>query len=174
MEDLILAITDLVFRVVSATSCCLWCLWLQPASSYISPRKWMRWLLLMQNVLLVMNGFVPSSIDIMRSSPSFLQDVQYHRSKSLWCCGRACFGLRWWTYVCESNLCGLCRLTWRKTLEFNLAPIDAGYVYLGPSTTNQNACRCSSVYYSLLCACSHCQGRDYLQWNLFSVDLGAP
>jgi len=46
---------------------------------------------------------------------------------------------------------------------FNLVPLRSGNVYSGPSLTTANACRCSSVYYSLLSACAHCQGRGYLQ-----------
>jgi len=52
---------------------------------------------------------------------------------------------------------------------FNVAPLGIGNVYLGPSLTSANTCRCSSVYYSLLSACAHCQGGSYLQWALFQT-----
>jgi hypothetical protein len=54
--------------------------------------------------------------------------------------------------------------------QFNLSPLDVGYVYLGPSTANANTCRCSSVYYSLLSACAYCQGRNYLGWSGYSTN----
>lgn len=47
-------------------------------------------------------------------------------------------------------------------IEFDLEPLDVGYVYLGPTVSNANDCRCSTVYYSLLSACAYCQGRNYL------------
>jgi len=52
--------------------------------------------------------------------------------------------------------------------DFNLDPLDPGFVYAGPTQTNQNSCRCSSVYYSLLSACAYCQGRSYVRWSVYS------
>src|SRR5260221_10896261 len=44
---------------------------------------------------------------------------------------------------------------------FNLTPLLTGNTYTGPSVDNQNSCRCSSVYYSLLSGCAYCQGRNF-------------
>ena len=51
----------------------------------------------------------------------------------------------------------------RLTIDFTLSALDPGYVYLGPDTSNANQCRCSSVYYSLLAACSVCQNRNFIR-----------
>ncbi|KAF9454634.1 hypothetical protein P691DRAFT_806802 [Macrolepiota fuliginosa MF-IS2] len=51
---------------------------------------------------------------------------------------------------------------------FTLQPLDPGFVYLGPSLTVQNSCRCSSVYYSMLSACAACQGRNWLDWSEYN------
>jgi hypothetical protein len=51
----------------------------------------------------------------------------------------------------------------RLTIGFTLSALDPGYVYLGPDATNANQCRCSSVYYSLLAACSVCQTRNFIK-----------
>ncbi|KAF6764301.1 hypothetical protein DFP72DRAFT_419832 [Ephemerocybe angulata] len=57
--------------------------------------------------------------------------------------------------------------------------VDLGYVYLGPSSVfeTHSGCLCNSVYYSLMCACSVCQGGNYMRWlpyieNCTSVDTG--
>ncbi|KIM48890.1 hypothetical protein M413DRAFT_438063 [Hebeloma cylindrosporum] len=51
--------------------------------------------------------------------------------------------------------------------DFTLSPLDPGYVYLGPDASNANSCRCSSVYYSLLAACSVCQTRNFIKWSRY-------
>ena len=90
---------------------------------------------------------------------NFSSDVQFDRPKSLRRRSGACSSLCGWWCVCQSYPCSF--LT-AKYLEFNLEPLDFGYVYSGPTQANQNSCRCSSVYYSLLSACGFCQGRNYL------------
>ena len=47
---------------------------------------------------------------------------------------------------------------------FTLAPLEPGFVYLGPTIISANSCRCSTVYYSLLSACAYCQNGAYLEW----------
>ncbi|KAF8969854.1 hypothetical protein BDZ97DRAFT_1792997 [Flammula alnicola] len=47
--------------------------------------------------------------------------------------------------------------------DFTLAPLQPGFVYLGPNVANANSCRCSSVYYSLLSACAACQDRSFIK-----------
>lgn len=54
-------------------------------------------------------------------------------------------------------------------LAFTLAPLDPGFVYLGPDIPNANACRCSSVYYSLLSACADCQDREWIKCGLSTL-----
>jgi len=53
---------------------------------------------------------------------------------------------------------------------FTLAPLEPGFVYLGPTTLTANACRCSTVYYSLLSACAYCQNQTYLDWSIYDVN----
>ncbi|KAF9527007.1 hypothetical protein CPB83DRAFT_856976 [Crepidotus variabilis] len=53
---------------------------------------------------------------------------------------------------------------------FTLAPLDQGFVYLGPSAANANSCRCSSVYYSLLSACANCQARNFIRWSAYNAN----
>ena len=50
----------------------------------------------------------------------------------------------------------------RYVVDFNLSPLPSGYVYLGPDAAYATACRCSTVYYSLLSACGSCQGRNFV------------
>ena len=91
-------------------------------------------------------------------------DVQFQISKSLRCRSRA------WSSLCPQRTCvGLRVLSMitsfeltSKYLEYNLEPLAEGYIYSGPTVANTNACRCSSVYYSLLSACAYCQGQKYL------------
>ncbi|KAH6918420.1 hypothetical protein BKA70DRAFT_1247150 [Coprinopsis sp. MPI-PUGE-AT-0042] len=62
-----------------------------------------------------------------------------------------------------AELAGVCAAT-----TFTLEPLEPGFIYLGPTRTNVNACRCSSVYYSMLSACAECQGNDYLRWSAWN------
>jgi len=50
----------------------------------------------------------------------------------------------------------------RYVVDFNLSPLPSGYVYLGPDAAYATACRCSTVYYSMLSACSSCQGHNFV------------
>ena len=36
------------------------------------------------------------------------------------------------------------------------------HVYQGPSADAADNCRCNTVFYSLIAACSACQGRDFV------------
>jgi len=56
------------------------------------------------------------------------------------------------------NLC--VRMEVKTNLAYNW---DPDVVYSGPYLANQTSCMCNSVTYSLLSACAHCQGRDYIQ-----------
>ncbi|KAF9461427.1 hypothetical protein BDZ94DRAFT_1371479 [Collybia nuda] len=57
----------------------------------------------------------------------------------------------------------LCTSTGRLV---GIPPLSSGNHYLGPNVLNaDNACRCSTVFYSLLAACSICQSRNYLGWS---------
>lgn len=53
---------------------------------------------------------------------------------------------------------------------FTLAPLQPGFVYLGPTALTANSCRCSTVYYSLLSACAYCQNQTYLDWSIYDVN----
>ncbi|KDR73491.1 hypothetical protein GALMADRAFT_251199 [Galerina marginata CBS 339.88] len=64
-----------------------------------------------------------------------------------------------------SSLAGVC-----IGADFTLAPLDPGFVYLGPQPANANSCRCSSVYYSLLSACAVCQDRNFIRWSAYKAN----
>ncbi|KIM36436.1 hypothetical protein M413DRAFT_449146 [Hebeloma cylindrosporum] len=51
---------------------------------------------------------------------------------------------------------------------FTISPLDPGYHYPGPSTANANDCRCNTIYYSLIAACSACQERNFVQWTSYT------
>lgn len=51
---------------------------------------------------------------------------------------------------------------------FSLAPLQPGFIYLGPSQTGADSCRCSTVYYSLLSACAVCQNQSFLSWTAYN------
>ncbi|KAJ7510060.1 hypothetical protein B0H11DRAFT_1173923 [Mycena galericulata] len=46
---------------------------------------------------------------------------------------------------------------------------DLSY-YQGPTVAQANACACSSIFYSLLSACSDCQSGKVLTWSEFNVN----
>jgi hypothetical protein len=48
---------------------------------------------------------------------------------------------------------------------FNVPPLPGpNFNYVGPGLGNDNACLCSSVFYSLLSACSLCQSARYYRY----------
>ncbi|TFK30079.1 hypothetical protein FA15DRAFT_663423 [Coprinopsis marcescibilis] len=57
--------------------------------------------------------------------------------------------------------------------DFRLPPLGEGFVYLGPNREVVNACRCSSVYYSVLSACAECQGRNWVTWTDYNDNCTA-
>jgi len=65
-----------------------------------------------------------------------------------------------------SELAGVC-----INREFTIGPLNnPGDTYFGPPASSATACRCSSVYYSLLSACATCQGRNYLEWSEYNAN----
>jgi len=67
--------------------------------------------------------------------------------------------------VVASYLGGVC-----NSGLFSVPPLANGSLYLGPTLLNTNACRCSSVFYSLISACSLCQNQDFLKWSSYSTN----
>ncbi|KAF9053186.1 hypothetical protein BJ165DRAFT_1446145, partial [Panaeolus papilionaceus] len=53
---------------------------------------------------------------------------------------------------------------------FTLQALPPTFIYLGPFLGFANPCRCSSVYYSMLAACSLCQDRDWLKWSAYNTN----
>lgn len=53
---------------------------------------------------------------------------------------------------------------------FDVPPIGLNGYYLTPLKGYDNPCVCSSVFYSLLCACAKCQGGQYLRWSYYSTN----
>ena len=45
--------------------------------------------------------------------------------------------------------------------EYTIGPLAPNYYYIGPSSSNNNSCQCSTVAYSLMSACGDCQNRTY-------------
>jgi hypothetical protein len=120
------------------------------------------------NVLLDMNGFVPHSILIL--VPKSASDVQFDTSKSLRHRSGAWFSLCWWTCVLPSlSVYAVVRTDGNNLESYTLDPLEPYYIYIGPTKENQDSCRCSSVYYSLLSGCAHCQGRENLRWILLQT-----
>ncbi|TFK30082.1 hypothetical protein FA15DRAFT_699637 [Coprinopsis marcescibilis] len=71
---------------------------------------------------------------------------------------------------CEvaSILAGVCV---SEGFRFRLPPLtNPRQFYTGPKVDEQNSCRCSSVVYSLMSACSRCQGGSILQWLPYSAN----
>ncbi|KAH9483714.1 hypothetical protein JR316_0003190 [Psilocybe cubensis] len=54
--------------------------------------------------------------------------------------------------------------------SFQLGALSPGLIYLGPTPAQANSCRCSSVYYSLLSACSVCQDANFLKWSTYKTN----
>ncbi|KAJ7709711.1 hypothetical protein B0H17DRAFT_234229 [Mycena rosella] len=52
--------------------------------------------------------------------------------------------------------------------QTNIPALKPGELYIGPTQQESNACRCSSVFYSLLSACAICQSREYLNWSIYN------
>ncbi|KAK0197016.1 hypothetical protein F5146DRAFT_24613 [Armillaria mellea] len=52
--------------------------------------------------------------------------------------------------------------------NFTVTPLSSGQEYSGPTLEQANACRCSSVFYSLVSACALCQGNAWERWSLFN------
>ena len=46
---------------------------------------------------------------------------------------------------------------------YSLDVLPTGYHYIPPTAENQNKCKCNTVFYSLVAACSACQGGEYLK-----------
>ncbi|RDB21554.1 hypothetical protein Hypma_011740 [Hypsizygus marmoreus] len=67
--------------------------------------------------------------------------------------------------VIASYLGGVC-----NNGQFNVPPLSVDRVYLGPVPATANSCRCSSVFYSLIAACSACQTREWLNWSSYNTN----
>ncbi|KDR71529.1 hypothetical protein GALMADRAFT_229499 [Galerina marginata CBS 339.88] len=53
---------------------------------------------------------------------------------------------------------------------FMLQPLQPGFEYFGPPVGQGSPCRCSSVYYSLLSACSVCQLASFISWTDYETN----
>jgi len=51
---------------------------------------------------------------------------------------------------------------------FTIASLGPGDYYPGPSADNATPCRCNTVYYSILSACSVCQGADFVRFSSYT------
>ncbi|KAF8201561.1 hypothetical protein BJ912DRAFT_945678 [Pholiota molesta] len=59
-----------------------------------------------------------------------------------------------------------------RPTQVNAVPVNNQY--LGPNSTQQNPCLCSSVTYSLVSACGGCQARNFQNWTTWSMDCINP
>ena len=55
-------------------------------------------------------------------------------------------------------------------LATNIPEVPLGNHYLGPTASEANLCRCSSVTYSAISACAGCQNRAYVSWLTWNQD----
>ncbi|KAF8883240.1 hypothetical protein BD779DRAFT_878981 [Infundibulicybe gibba] len=58
--------------------------------------------------------------------------------------------------------------------SFDIPALEPTEVYLGPTKEVATACRCSSVFYSVLSACAVCQSADILKWSVYSTNCTLP
>ena len=47
---------------------------------------------------------------------------------------------------------------------YTYGPLLPGWHWYGPSQSNNNSCLCSTVLYSIMCACAYCQNGGCLEW----------
>ena len=53
-----------------------------------------------------------------------------------------------------------------SSAAFSIASLAPGYQYQGPTATDMgNACKCTTVAYSLVSACDACQGSDWIEYD---------
>ncbi|KAF9562200.1 hypothetical protein CPC08DRAFT_706921 [Agrocybe pediades] len=57
--------------------------------------------------------------------------------------------------------------------NFTLGQLPQGFAYIGPTQEQATSCRCSTVFYSLLGACSVCQGRTFPRWSTYKANCPA-
>lgn len=59
------------------------------------------------------------------------------------------------------------------TAAISMVPLRVNYHYPGPRKSTETPCICSSVYYSLVCACAACQTRRALKWTPFTENCSS-
>ncbi|KAF9075119.1 hypothetical protein BDP27DRAFT_1443570 [Rhodocollybia butyracea] len=53
--------------------------------------------------------------------------------------------------------------------QYSIPAINSTESYSGPNSTEQNSCRCSTVFYSVLMACAACQGGAPITWSSYAM-----
>ncbi|KIO32737.1 hypothetical protein M407DRAFT_241235, partial [Tulasnella calospora MUT 4182] len=56
--------------------------------------------------------------------------------------------------------------------NYAVPALDVNQTYVGPSDLDANYCACSSVVYSLISACSQCQGHTWVSWSYWRGGCG--
>src|SRR5712675_1403289 len=51
--------------------------------------------------------------------------------------------------------------------EFNIPPLLSSFRYVGPYSGHDNLCQCNTVVYSLMSACSGCQGSTWISYAFY-------
>ncbi|KIM59975.1 hypothetical protein SCLCIDRAFT_1217229 [Scleroderma citrinum Foug A] len=53
---------------------------------------------------------------------------------------------------------------------FSVDTLSSTYLYVGPSVEAANSCKCNSITYNLIAACSICQNGSYISWSSWSTN----
>ncbi|KAL1738079.1 hypothetical protein HDZ31DRAFT_70420, partial [Schizophyllum fasciatum] len=56
---------------------------------------------------------------------------------------------------------------------FSVPSLSNGEQYVGPDPDYATTCRCNTVFYSMLAACSACQDASYIAWTLYSANCSS-
>ncbi|KAL1757188.1 hypothetical protein FB107DRAFT_260174 [Schizophyllum commune] len=56
---------------------------------------------------------------------------------------------------------------------FSVPSLSSGEQYVGPDPQFATDCRCNTVFYSMLAACSACQDAEYIGWTMYSANCSS-
>ena len=61
----------------------------------------------------------------------------------------------------------------RSSIVFSVPSLSSGEQYVGPDPQFATDCRCNTVFYSMLAACSACQDAEYIGWTMYSANCSS-
>ncbi|TRM62590.1 hypothetical protein BD626DRAFT_497860 [Schizophyllum amplum] len=56
---------------------------------------------------------------------------------------------------------------------FSVPSLETDEQYVGPDPAYATECRCNTVFYSVLAACSACQDAEYIEWSTYSANCSS-